>query len=472
MPARQFRSGRVKKTNFSEWYNDLLIDAQIMDVRYPIKGLYVWFPFGFKLRKLTYDVLRSLLDRDHEEAYFPLLIPENELLKESEHIKGFEEEVFWVTRGGFAELEIPLALRPTSETAIYPMFSIWIRSHADLPLKIYQLVNTFRYETKHTRPLIRLREITSFKEAHTAHASWEDAKLQTDAAVALYKEFYDRLGIPCIVSRRPQWDRFPGADYTLAFDTLMPDGKSLQVGTIHHLGTNFAKTFDITYEDRDGNQQFVNQTCYGISERCIAAVISVHGDDKGLVLPPEIAPVQVVIIPIYSKQADGEAILKACNELRDELSRYRVVLDTDDVRPGAKFYKWEKQGVPIRLEIGPIDLTKSSVTLVRRDTGKKESVKRSELQFRLAQAMIDVLENITKKARAFLVSHTVAIEIPEQAKGKKGIFQISWCGSESCGRKLQELSDADVLGETEPKEGFCPICNAPTTIRALLARPY
>jgi len=443
-----------------------------MDVRYPIKGLYVWFPFGFKLRKLTYDVLRSLLDRDHEEAYFPLLIPENELLKESEHIKGFEEEVFWVTRGGFAELEVPLALRPTSETAIYPMFSIWIRSHADLPLKIYQLVNTFRYETKHTRPLIRLREITSFKEAHTAHASWEDAKLQTDAAVALYKEFYDRLGIPYIVSRRPQWDRFPGADYTLAFDTLMPDGKSLQVGTIHHLGTNFAKTFDITYEDRDGNQQFVNQTCYGISERCIAAVISVHGDDKGLVLPPEIAPVQVVIIPIYSKQADGEAILKACNELRDELSRYRVVLDTDDVRPGAKFYKWEKQGVPIRLEIGPRDLSKSSVTLVRRDTGKKESVKRSELQFRLAQAMADALENITKKARAFLVSHTVAIEIPEQAKGKKGIFQISWCGSESCGRKLQELSDADVLGETEPLEGLCPICDAPTTIRALLARPY
>jgi prolyl-tRNA synthetase len=458
--------------NFSEWYNDLLIDAQIMDVRYPIKGLYVWFPFGFKLRKLTYDVLRSLLDRDHEEAYFPLLIPENELLKESEHIKGFEEEVFWVTRGGFAELEVPLALRPTSETAIYPMFSIWIRSHADLPLKIYQLVNTFRYETKHTRPLIRLREITSFKEAHTAHASWEDAKLQTDAAVDLYKEFYDRLGIPYIVSHRPQWDRFPGADYTLAFDTLMPDGKSLQVGTIHHLGTNFAKTFDITYEDRDGNQQFVNQTCYGISERCIAAVISVHGDDKGLVLPPEIAPVQVVIIPIYSKQADGEAILKACNELRDELSRYRVVLDTDDVRPGAKFYKWEKQGVPIRLEIGPRDLSKSSVTLVRRDTGKKESVKRSELQFRLAQAMTDVLENITKKARAFLVSNTVAIEIPEQAKGKTGIFQISWCGSESCGRKLQELSDADVLGETEPMEGLCPICDAPTTIRALLARSY
>jgi prolyl-tRNA synthetase len=462
----------VKKTSFSNWFNDLLIDAQIMDVRYPIKGLYVWFPFGFKLRKLTYDILRSLLDRDHEEAYFPLLIPENELLKESEHIKGFEEEVFWVTRGGFGELDIPLALRPTSEAAIYPMFSIWIRSHADLPLKIYQLVNAFRYETKHTRPLIRLREITSFAEAHTAHTSWEDAELQTDVAVDLYKEFYDRLGIPYIVSRRPTWDKFPGADYTLAFDTLMPDGKSLQVGTIHHLGTNFAKTFDITYEDRDGKQQFVSQTCYGISERCIAAVISVHGDDKGLILPPEIAPVQVVIIPIYSKQADSEAILKACSEIRHELSHYRVVLDTDDIRPGAKFYKWEKQGVPIRLEIGPKDLSKGSVTLVRRDTRKKECVKRSEMQSRLEQAMSDMLENIAEKARAFLVSHMVAIEIPEQARGKRGIFKISWCGSESCGRKIQELSDANVLGETEPMEGHCPVCNAPTTVRALLARPY
>lgn len=463
----------MKKKNFSNWFNDLLIEAQIMDVRYPIKGLYVWFPFGFKLRKLTYDLLRSLLDRDHEEAYFPLLIPKNELLKESEHIKGFEEEVFWVTRGGFGELEIPLALRPTSETAIYPMFSIWIRSHADLPLKIYQLVNTFRYETKHTRPLIRLREITSFKEAHTAHTSWEDAKLQTDAAVDLYKEFYDRLGIPYIVSRRPEWDRFPGADYTLAFDTLMPDGKSLQVGTIHHLGTNFAQTFDITYEDRDGNRQFVNQTCYGISERCIAAVISVHGDDKGLILPPEIAPVQVVIVPIYSKQADSVAILKACNELRYDLSpRFRVELDTEDIRPGAKFYKWEKQGVPIRLEIGPKDLSKSSVTVVRRDTGKKESVRRSELESRLAQVVNDFLENIAEKARTFLVSHTVAIEMPEDAKGKKGIFQISWCGSEACARKIQELSNADVLGETEPMDGRCPICHTPTTIRALLARPY
>ncbi|HYA32558.1 MAG TPA: proline--tRNA ligase [Candidatus Bathyarchaeia archaeon] len=462
----------MKAGNFSEWYNELLVEAEIMDVRYPIKGLYVWFPFGFTLRKLTYDMLRSLLDRDHQEAYFPLLIPENELLKESEHIKGFEEEVFWVTKGGFGELDVPLALRPTSETAIYPMFSIWIRSHADLPLRIYQIVNTFRYETKHTRPLIRLREITSFKEAHTAHASWEDAKKQTEAAVALYKEFYDRLGIPCVVLRRPQWDRFPGADFTIAFDTLMPDGKSLQIGTIHHLSTNFAETFDIKYEDRTGNQQFVNQTCYGISERCIAAIISVHGDDKGLVLPPEIAPTQIVIIPIFSAKADSETVMNACTELKQELSTYRVVVDAGAARPGAKFYKWEKRGVPIRLEVGPKDISKSAVTLVRRDTSKKEAIGRSKLLAKVAEVMNDILENISQRAQTVMRAHTISIETPEQAKGKKGFFQISWCGSESCGLRLQELTDADILGEAEPLEGQCPICETPTTVRAFLARPY
>jgi prolyl-tRNA synthetase len=252
----------------------------------------------------------------------------------------------------------------------------------------------------------------------------------------------------------------------------MPDGKSLQIGTIHHLGTNFAKTFDITYEDLHGDQQFVNQTCYGISERCIAAVISVHGDEKGLVLPPEVAPVQLVIVPIFSQQDDNDAILNACEELKEELSHYRVVIDADNVRPGAKFYKWERQGVPIRLEIGPKDLANSSVTLVRRDTGKKERVKRSELQARLAQELTNFLQNIAEKAREFLISNTLDIELPEQAKGRKGMFQISWCGSQICGHKLQELSDADVLGESEPKEGRCPICNERTTIRAVLARPY
>ncbi|MCK4928121.1 MAG: proline--tRNA ligase, partial [Methanosarcinales archaeon] len=243
------------KSDFSEWYNELLQVAEIMDVRYPVKGLYVWNPFGFSIRSRVYSIMRELLDNTgHVEAMFPLLIPEHEFMKEAEHIKGFEEEVYWVTHGGTNPLDVKLALRPTSETAIYPMYKLWVRSHSDMPLLIYQIVNTFRYETKHTRPLIRLREITSFKEAHTVHATWDDAAAQVKEATRIYQQFYKRLAVPTIVSKRPDWDKFPGADYTMAVDVLMPDGKTLQVGTAHHLGDNFAKTFDITYEDPEGEQ--------------------------------------------------------------------------------------------------------------------------------------------------------------------------------------------------------------------------
>jgi prolyl-tRNA synthetase len=474
VPAIAEISGdKLKKSDFSDWYNELLTDAEIMDVRYPVKGLYAWFPFGFTIRKHTFNLLRSLLDKEHVESYFPMLIPENELLKESEHIKGFEKEVFWVTRGGSNELDIPLALRPTSETAIYPMYSIWIRSHADLPLKIYQVVNTFRYETKHTRPLIRLREISSFKEAHTAHATWEEAKGQTEKAVKLYSEFYYRLGVPHVITRRPAWDKFPGADYTLAFDTLMPDGKTLQIGTIHHLGTNFSKTFDITYEDINGEQQYVNQTCYGISERCIAAVISIHGDDKGLVLPHEIAPIQIIIIPIIMKAADSGSILAACYDVQNQLSEYRIQIDVADERPGAKYFKWERKGVPIRIEIGPRDLKNNCVTVVRRDTGAKETVTRAELLSRIPDLMAEILFNLRANAQHVLESHIIELENPEDAKNTKGIFKVSWCGSEACGHKLEEFAEAEILGEiTELKKGKCPVCRAETEIVILMSRPY
>src|SRR5512138_3653631 len=237
------------REDFSGWFNEILWRAELLDVRYPVKGLYVWFPYGFALRKHVYAVLRDLMDREHQETLFPLLIPSHEFMKEAEHIKGFEDEVYWVTHGGTTPLDVPLALRPTSETAIYPMYALWVRSHADFPLKLYQIVNTFRYETKHTRPLIRLREITSFKEAHTVHATWDDAEKQVHEALSIYREFYDRLCIPILISRRPEWDKFPRADYTIAIDTVMPDGKTLQIGTVHHLGDHFSKTFSIMYED-------------------------------------------------------------------------------------------------------------------------------------------------------------------------------------------------------------------------------
>jgi len=468
------------KSSFSEWYHELLAAAEIMDIRYPVKGLYVWYPFGFALRNNIYSIIRELLNKDgHEEALFPLLIPENEFMKEAEHIKGFEDEVYWVTHGGTTPLEMKLALRPTSETAIYPMYKLWVRSHADLPLKLYQIVNTFRYETKHTRPLIRLREITSFQEAHTVHTGWDDAAKQVDRAIEIYQEFYRRMGIPTIVSKRPSWDKFPGADYTLAVDALMPDGRVLQIGTAHHLADNFAKTFEITYEDTDGEQVYAHQTCYGISERCIAAAISVHGDDRGLVLPPEIAPVQVVIVPIlFGKRDQNDEILGACASVRDMLANHglRTRIDDSDERPGAKYYRWELRGVPVRLEIGPRDLAQNSVVLVRRDTSDKRSVPIDQIAYEVQQSMDMMLDDMYHAALQKLNLRIFDCRTTDEIsrKAMQGIVRTSWCLDSDCGHEIEELTGMRMLGVpagSETMTGDCVICGREGT-EVLMARTY
>ena len=464
------------KENFSEWYNEVLMMAQVMDVRYPIKGVYVWYPFGFSIRKKVYNMLRALMDVDHQETQFPMLIPKPELLKESEHIKGFEDEVYWVTHGGLTPLEVPLALRPTSETAMYPMFKLWIRSHADLPLKIYQIVNIFRYETKHTRPLIRLREVTSFKEAHTAHATYPEAEQQVREAMDLYSDFFTKLAVPFIINKRPDWDKFPGADYTMAFDTMMPDGKSLQIGTVHLLGTKFAKTFEITYEDATGQRQFVSQTCYGISERCIAATIGIHGDNKGLVLPPNASPTQVVIIPIVFKKAEEE-ILDACKKVKAILNESGIVaaLDDSNERPGAKYYKWEMKGVPFRIEIGPRDLKNNAVMLVRRD-GKKESIPMDGLPTTLMGKIMDFQAELLNKATGFMNSHIKDCSTLEEAKGSidLGFVRLHWCGEKACGLEIENATGGKLLGEPQGMKGsgVCPVCGKPAEKIVLAARSY
>ncbi|NYT08156.1 MAG: proline--tRNA ligase [Methanomicrobiales archaeon] len=445
------------KEDFSAWYNELLWRAEIMDVRYPVKGLYVWFPFGFALRRNVYNELRALLDCDHQEALFPLLIPETELAKEGEHIKGFEDEVYWVTHGGTSPLDVKLALRPTSECAIYPMYHLWVRSHADLPIKLYQIVNSFRYETKHTRPLIRLREITSFKEAHTVHATWEDAERQVGEAVRLYRAFYDSLSIPVIISKRPDWDKFPGADYTIAVDTIMPDGRTLQIGTVHHLGDHFSKTFSITYEDINGEQQFAYQTCYGISERCIAAVISMHGDDRGLVLPPSVAPVQVAIVPITIGKRKEE-VLAAAAEIEQCLcaAGIRVKVDSREIRPGAKYYYWEMRGVPLRLEVGPRDIDAGQVTVVTR-LGEKSAIPRAGLEDGVCTALAGFSAVLTKRAEEHVRTHIQIVASIEElsAAVEKGVAVIPWCGKRECADFIEESVNASVLG-TEIRSEFIP----------------
>jgi len=445
---------------FSEWYTNILFEADIIDVRYPVKGMYVWRPYGFKLRNLIYSILRRIMDEEHEEVLFPLLIPKTEFMKEAEHIRGFENEVFWVTRGGGEELDIPLALRPTSETAMYPMFKLWIRSHADLPLKVYQIVNTFRYETKHTRPLIRVREITSFKEAHTAHRSWEEAEDQVKRAVEMYRRFYDELGIPYLISKRPDWDKFPGADYTIAFDTLMPNGRALQIGTVHHLGDNFARTFEIKYEDENGEQRFVHQTCYGISERCIAAVISIHGDERGLILPPKVAPLQIVIVPIV--MSNDERPLEVSREVEERLKKIdlRVLVDDGDERPGAKFYKWERKGVPLRIEIGPRDVSENKVTLVPRDTLEKRGIPLESLEEEIEREFSGIESRLRERAWKNFREKVRMCESIEEARELNGIALLHWCGEEECGKRMEEETEKDLLGEVidRTEKGRCLIC--------------
>jgi prolyl-tRNA synthetase len=466
-------------SNFSEWFHNILEEAEIIDTRYPIKGMHVWQPQGFKIRKYALKLLRELLDDDHEEVLFPLLIPEDELAKEAIHVKGFEEEVYWITHGGLTPLNKKLALRPTSETAMYPIFKLWVRSHSDLPMKFYQVVNTFRYETKHTRPLIRVREITTFKEAHTIHVNSEGAQNQVNDAIEIYQSFFDQLGIPYIVTRRPDWDKFPGADYTMAFDTILPDGKTLQIGTVHNLGQTFAQTFDITYETADGEHEHVYQTCYGLSDRVIASIIGIHGDSSGLILPPSVAPYQVVIVPVLFKKGAQE-VIDFCRQLANKLKKHgmRVHFDDRDLRAGKKYYEWEMRGVPLRLEIGPRDIANNKMVTLRRDTMEKEFLDYHEETIinDINQILTDITGNLKNKAWQKFNENIRPAKSLEEAKEliqNRGIISFNWCGDESCGKEIEEFVQVDILGlQQESQDEKCINCNSHSKTIALLAKTY
>ena len=464
--------------NFDEWFHNILEQADITDSRYPIKGMAIWMPYGSQIRKHTMEIIKKLLDKDHEEVLFPMLVPESELAKEGIHVKGFEDEVYWVTKGGSRQLNEQLALRPTSETAIYPMYALWIRSHIDLPIKYYQIVNTFRYETKHTRPLIRVREITTFKEAHTAHATKQESDEQIQDFIEIYKEFFDDLGLSYLISKRPEWDKFPGADYTMAFDIIMPNGKTLQIGTIHNLGQTFAKTFDITFEDKDGEHKYVYQTCAGVSDRVIASIIGVHGDDKGLRLPPKVSPKQVTIIPILFKKGKEEVLAK-CIEIKTQLESegLRVQIDDRDIRPGKKFFDWEIKGTPLKLELGPRDLENNITIAMRRDEGEKIEL---ALDDTLTDKVIDLLnetdENLKKSAWDFQTEHVKFTENIDEITDlveSGNVVRFRWCGDEAVGKEIENKTGYDILGiEKEINEGKCIASENDAKYIALIAKTY
>ncbi|MFP3163273.1 MAG: proline--tRNA ligase [Acidianus hospitalis] len=473
------------KNNFSEWFDNVIFQAEIYDYgRYPIKGMGVWMPYGFKIRQNVINIIRKFLDETgHEEVLFPLLIPEYLLRKESEHIKGFEGEVYWVTKGGEEDLDIRLALRPTSEVAITYMESLWIKSYKELPKKYYQIVSIFRYETKATRPMIRLREVTTFKEAHTLHVSYEDAERQVKEAIEIYKKIFDTLGIPYILSERPEWDRFAGAEHTYAFDTLMPDGRALQIGTVHHLGQHFTKALDYKIQKADGSLDYPYQTSYGISDRVIAVSIAVNGDDHGPILNPIIAPIKVVIIPIPAKtEEDNKRVENYCKEIQEKLSSagISVVVDSDKEKtPGEKFYYWEMKGVPLRIEIGLREVNNETITIKRRDTLESKIVKKDELIKTVNDLLSSLSEDLKKKAWDFFNSRIFYTNDVNEAKkileNRGGIIEVPWCGDNSCGLKIEEELNARVLGypiDAKKTSDPCVICKKPSTNVLRVAKTY
>jgi len=438
-----------KKNAFIDWYLAVVEEAGLSDKRYPVKGMNVWTPYGFQARRnLDAILVREIEATGSRAVEFPTLIPRTEFAKESEHIKGFDAQVFWVTRGGLTELDIPLAMRPTSETAMYPVFALWVRSHRDLPLNVYQVVNIFRYETKTTRPFIRIREIHFFEE-HTCQVDEAHATERVRSNLAAFREMARALLLPYLALRRPDWDKFPGAFYSIAFDTPVGAARTLQIGTVHHYRENFARPYEIRYEAADGEQRYVHQTTFGLSERLLGAVLAVHGDQKGAVFPSSIAPYQVVVVPVLGTDA-GDGPTKAADEVVRRLRHHgiRVHLDDGDERPGAKYYRWELAGVPLRLEVGRREAESKTATGVDR-LGRKGKVTLEHLEHEVRERLTEFDRALGERAHAELVASLSVANSLDDLTGSTTVRVLSWCGSEECGHRIETAIDGGLLGTPE-----------------------
>jgi len=472
----------VKKVeDFGKWYLEILQKAEVLDTRYGVKGFLVYMPLGMLTIKETYKLFENELEiRNHEPALFPVVIPQSYFKKEAEHIKGFEKEVFWITHAGKDKLNEKMCLRPTSETAMYPMYSIWIRSHLQLPLKLYQSVAMYRYETKMTKPLMRGREFL-WIETHTAQKSWEDAENQVKEDVEIFKKVVtDNLCIPFLLLKRPEWDKFAGAEDTYAFESILPDGLSLQIGTTHNLGEKFAKVFNIKYMDDSKKKKYVNQTCYGIGiGRILGALISIHGDDKGLILPPVVAPIQIVIVPIYTQNTKAK-VLEKCGEILGRLEEkgFRVHLDDrEKYTPGFKFNEWELKGVPLRIEIGPIDIENNKISIVRRDFLERVTIDEGKLEEFVLETLDSISFQLKKRASELMLIQDAKDykELKEKLKSG-GFVRIPFCMRRQCAEKLKEETTAEVrgtlFGKSEKAEGKCAICNEKAKEMVYVAKAY
>lgn len=467
--------------DFSEWYNDVVLATQLADYS-PVRGCMVIRSYGYALWENMQHALDGMFkETGHENLYFPLFIPESFLQKEAEHIKGFAPECAVVTRGGGKELEEPLVIRPTSETIIWAMYKKWIMSYRDLPLLYNQWANVVRWEMR-TRLFLRTTEFL-WQEGHTAHATEEEAETETRQMLEVYRRFAEEyMAIPVITGLKTESEKFAGALRTYCIEAMMGDKKALQAGTSHNLGQNFARAFDVTYQNEHGVEEYVWATSWGVSTRLIGAIVMAHGDDQGLKLSPRLAPVQVVIIPIYRSPEEQTTVVEVAHRVAGGLkeSGIRVkVDDRDQYKPGWKFNEWESRGVPLRVELGPRDIQKGEVVIVRRDTGEKISVSQEGLVTKVTDLLNEVQQGLFDRALAFREANTHRIDdynkFKRQIEDDGGFLLSHWCGSADCEARVQEETKATIRCiplDQKREDGACIYCGAPSAGRVVFAKAY
>ena len=472
-----------RKENYSQWYLDVISAGKLADYA-PVKGCMVIRPSGFAI----WEAMQARLDRmfketGHVNAYFPLLIPKHFMEKEAEHVEGFSPECAVVTHGGGKELEEPLMIRPTSETVIGHMYSQWIQSYRDLPVLVNQWCNVLRWEMR-TRLFLRTSEFL-WQEGHTAHETEEEAQEETMRMLEIYRRFQEEdLAIPVIPGLKTESEKFPGAIATYCIEAMMQDGKALQAGTSHNLGQNFAKAFDITFLDRKNEQSHAWTTSWGVSTRMIGGLIMTHGDDDGLIIPPRIAPVQVVIIPIFtndSERAETKAFAESIAErLHSRLDRLKVVIDhRDDLRPAEKFFHWLQQGIPVRIEVGPRDVAKQCGMVARRDVREKESVELESITAHVCDLLEKIQENLFQRALEFREQNTRRAknyeEFCEIMKKEGGFVMAHWNGSPEVEAKIKGDTKATIRCiplDSDPVPGKCMVTGEPSEREVVFAVAY
>jgi len=467
-----------RSEDFSRWYLDIVRRAELADYS-PVKGCMVIRPYGYAIWELIQQAFDAEFKKTgHVNAYFPLFIPESLLHKEAEHVEGFAPQVAYVTHGGGEELEEKLVVRPTSEAIIGTMYAKWIQSWRDLPILINQWANVVRWE-KVTRPFLRTTEFL-WQEGHTAHETHEEAEEETLMILDLYAKVAETvMAMPVVKGMKSESEKFAGALRTYSIEALMGDGRALQAGTSHDLGQNFAKAFDITFQARDKSVQHVWGTSWGVSTRLVGGVVMTHGDDSGLILPPRVAPYQVVIVPI-GRDNWRETVLPKAQEIQQQLrsAGIRVTLDERDERPGWKFSEWELRGVPLRVEIGPKDIEKSAVLVARRDTREKQSLAMDGLATRIQQLLDDVQRSLFDRARTFRDEHTHRVSTYEEFKqvmeGRPGFVIAPWCGSTDCEAQIKSETQATIrnMPRSGAPGGTCIRCDQGAIAEAWFAKSY